>query len=320
VQATFPHELFLFPSSAATKRDSIERVSSVTRARLQAAVRKLAAYSSVIRDDTRLRRVCGNRDGGISHFFPLKPSGDSLRRTESAQASRKSKAHIRLCSFRLFATERSPSSVLRSAANVPQVTKGEKIGGARGGSPPPLLRSLSNQTCKILLLCLPSRSSLPARPLARSFGLYAPRLPYRSFPFFFLPALIEPPLDFDDTFGHPFDDPTATILSLSLSLSLSFSVFFSFLLLLRESTDELPGSLVESERDIRSTSFYLSSSIYLSIYLSSSKDERAMFATIIRQRSSAVLSRNVNLRRIGYNYNPLRDFVGLTLLIHAEYI
>lgn len=41
-------------------------------------------------------------------------------------------------------------------------------------------------------------------------------------PFFFLFALIEPPLDFDDTFGHSFDDPAATALSLSTRATMNF--------------------------------------------------------------------------------------------------
>lgn len=45
---------------------------------------------------------------------------------------------------------------------------------------------------------------------------------------FFLIALIEPSLDFNDTFGYPFDDPA-----------------IAFPLFLRE-PNELPGSLVES--------------------------------------------------------------------------
>lgn len=81
-----------------------------------------------------------------------------------------------------------------------------------------LFRALSNQTCKILLLY--SFSS----PVSTLFRLESTALS------FFLVALIEPPLDFDDTFGHPFDDRAA----------IAFSFF------LREDPDELPGSLVES--------------------------------------------------------------------------
>lgn len=66
---------------------------------------------------------------------------------------------------------------------------------------------------------------LPHRPPRLVSGFDPSHLepqPELPFFFFFLFALIEPPLDFDDTFGHPFDDPAATALSLSTRATMNF--------------------------------------------------------------------------------------------------